>query len=718
VTRPQGGRCDMGAYEARPFTISTVSGDSQETPVTTPFSNPLVVQVANSYGDPVDGGIVVYSVPTSGASAILIDNPATILNGQASVTATANSYPGQYLATARVTGLEPVSFQLKNIIAKTSTSLTTAPNPSSFGQSFVLTATVGILPPGTGIVPTGTVTFYNGTTKLQDVSVDAKGIASFRFSNKLLVGNYQFSASYNGTPGYSSSVSELITQTVIPAPTTVSLIVSPTPSLIGQTTTLTATVAVLSQYVGTVSDGTVTFYAETTKLQEVPVNSEGIATYTFNDNLTVGDHSLSAVYNGSDGFRTSSSEPVAHSVNPGATAIELISSSRPSAFGQPVTFTATVNSVPPAVGIPSGNITFTVGNVDAIVVHLTQDGNAVYTANDLKPGVYDVQAAYGGESRFLNSISPIVHHTVLSGTVTTSLSSSSNPLDLGQSATLTVTVTPNLPATDIPTGKVTIRMGDVDLQTLDLDVNGTAVYTVTDLQPGTYTYSAIYNGDSSFGSATSPILTQTILKGTTIITSTSSPSPSKFGEDVVIVADVGTANIYNINPTGYVTFTIGSLSPKVVELDQDGKAQYLAENLSPGKYSISVAYSGDDNFSSSTASAASHTVAPGTVTITLNSATSPSKSDQPITFTARVIANSPATELPTGKVIFAIDDKDRQAVDISQDGTAVYTLTNLSPASYKVVAEYSGDENYSSSVSAVWTQIVDWIRCFLPVVIR
>ena len=82
----------------------------------TAFTNPLAVTVtANNAVEPVNGGVVTYTVPGSGPSAMLVGNPATIASGTASVTATANSSLGNYNVTATAGGVAtPASFALTN----------------------------------------------------------------------------------------------------------------------------------------------------------------------------------------------------------------------------------------------------------------------------------------------------------------------------------------------------------------------------------------------------------------------------------------------------------------------------------------------------------------------------------------------------------------------------------------------------------------------------
>jgi predicted outer membrane repeat protein len=117
VARTVNGRTDVGAFESQGFTLTTLSGSGQTAPVATAFTNPLVVQVAPAAtGEPVAGGLVTFSGPGSGAG---LAPPTTVVtiaaNGQASLTATANTAAGSYQVTANAVGAAgPVGFNLTN----------------------------------------------------------------------------------------------------------------------------------------------------------------------------------------------------------------------------------------------------------------------------------------------------------------------------------------------------------------------------------------------------------------------------------------------------------------------------------------------------------------------------------------------------------------------------------------------------------------------------
>ena len=115
ITRPQGAHCDMGAYESRSFTLTKTSGDKQGALVNTAFANPLVVSVSSASGDPVDGGVVTFTAPASGASTNPPINESTISAGKASPSLTANGEGGFYNVTANTTGATPqIEFTLLN----------------------------------------------------------------------------------------------------------------------------------------------------------------------------------------------------------------------------------------------------------------------------------------------------------------------------------------------------------------------------------------------------------------------------------------------------------------------------------------------------------------------------------------------------------------------------------------------------------------------------
>jgi hypothetical protein len=124
IARPQLGAVDIGAFESRGFVMSIVPGGSpQIATVGTGFFNPVTVQVTSNFGEPVVGGVVSFSGPTSGARATLSAATAVITDAggnsgsstdPATVEATAIGRAGSYVVTASAQGAAPIGFDLTN----------------------------------------------------------------------------------------------------------------------------------------------------------------------------------------------------------------------------------------------------------------------------------------------------------------------------------------------------------------------------------------------------------------------------------------------------------------------------------------------------------------------------------------------------------------------------------------------------------------------------
>jgi CSLREA domain-containing protein len=112
------GAADIGAFESQGFSLTSVSGNNQMTLTGTPFADPLIVRaIANNSLEPVAGGLITFTAPSTGASTNPTVVTATIAgNGQASPTVWANSTVGSYTVTAAAHGSTGTpTFGLSNI---------------------------------------------------------------------------------------------------------------------------------------------------------------------------------------------------------------------------------------------------------------------------------------------------------------------------------------------------------------------------------------------------------------------------------------------------------------------------------------------------------------------------------------------------------------------------------------------------------------------------
>ena len=119
-------------------------------------------------------------------------------------------------------------------------------------------------------------------------------------------------------------------------------------------------------------------------------------------------------------------------------------------------------------------------------------------------------------------------------------SSLNGVLYIGQYDDLTVTVSANTSGLlntfgmPVPTGTVTFLLdGDTELGTIDLDADATATFT-TQVQPGTHTIAAEYNGDDYYNSGTSDGVSYSAVYGGVVFKSPLSDSQYKIGRTIPV----------------------------------------------------------------------------------------------------------------------------------------------------------------------------------------
>ncbi|MEU3183356.1 Ig-like domain-containing protein, partial [Streptomyces sp. NPDC006923] len=581
--------------------------------------------------------------------------------------------------------------------AGTTTTLTSAPDPSSFGQAVTLTATVAPVPPAVG-TPTGTVSFFDGATLL-GTSPLVGGVATLSVST-LSVGVHSLTAVYSGDVTFGGSTSPVDTQTVLGAGTTTTLTSAPDPSFFGQAVTLTATVAPVPPAVGTPT-GTVSFFDGATLLGTSPLVG-GVATLT-TSTLSVGVHNLIAVYSGNATFSGSISPVDTQTVTAAGTTTTLTSAPDPSSFGQAVTLTATVAPVPPAVGTPTGTVSFFDG-ATLLGTSPLVGGVATLSVSSLSVGVHSLTAVYSGDVTFGGSTSPVDTQTVLGAGTTTTLTSAPDPSFFGQAVTLTATVAPVPPAVGTPTGTVSFFDGATLLGTSPL-VGGVATLTTSSLSVGVHNLTAVYSGDVTFGGSTSPVDTQTVLgAGTTTTTLTSAPDPSVFGQAVTLTATVAPVPPAVGTPTGTVSFFDGATLLGTSAL-VGGVATLTTSTLSVGAHNLTAVYSGNATFSGSTSPIDVHTVVRANTTTLLTSAPDPSVFGQTKILTATVAAVPPGVGTPTGTVTF-FDGATLLGSSTLSGGVATLSVSTLSVGAHSLIAVYSGNTNFNPSISPADPQTV------------
>ena len=369
---------------------------------------------------------------------------------------------------------------------------------------------------------------------------------------------------------YRSILVTTLTSATTPAvATTTTMTTSPTsPVVVGQQETVTATVAPVSPGTGTptgsvsFSDGGAGPLCTGTLDNSTP--DTATCTYTYSGPQSSPDN-VTATYGSDSNYASSAAASVPVTVNQDSTATSTPSASNggspanPAVVGEPLTLSSTVSVTAPGSGSPTGSISFSDGQgqlCSATVSSTTGIASCNYTPTAPTAVAGDsITATYGGDTNDATSTSSALAEIVDKASTSTALSiTPSTPL-VGQTVTLSATVTPAAPGAGTPTGTVTFAGNGGTLCSASLSGSpGAASCTTTYNGVTSDNITASYPGDSNFvsSSAGSTLSVGQALTTTAVVPN--DPTPV-VGEQVTYTATVSVTPPGSGTPTGSVTFT-------------------------------------------------------------------------------------------------------------------------------------------------------------------
>jgi len=403
--------------------------------------------------------------------------------------------------------------------------------------------------------------------------------STFSFSGK------SFEISYTATD---------VVLTQVTAATLTAMISSVNNGVFGQAVTFTATVTPVAPNTG-VPTGTVSFSVDGTSTFMATLTN-GKATFT-TFSLPVGDHVVTANYNGDVNFSSSSSASFPQNVSPSNSSTVLSASANPSLLGNAVTITATVNAVAPGIGTPTGSVVFAIDGISQPAVNLVS-GQATITTSTLSGGTHAITASYSGDGNFNAGVSTTFTQTVNPINTTTVFTVSPNPSVVGQPVVLTATVSPTGSTNFSPTGFIVFGLGGSVLGTVPLTGN-TASMTVSTLSRGNFSLSAKYKGDANFSGSTATGITQVVNSAPTTVQIQSSEGTVPYGTRVTFAIQVSTTPPGSGAPSGTVVFMDGTTTIGSVSVTNSAGA-FSTSNFVIGKNAITAVFTSNGNFALST----------------------------------------------------------------------------------------------------------------------
>jgi probable HAF family extracellular repeat protein len=487
-------------------------------------------------------GVDSIGAPASLAGGVAVFTSSTLPVGTDSITAVYSGDAKNNTSTSPALS-ENVS------LAPSSTAVISSADHATLGQSVTFTAVVS------GDAPTGGVQFLDAATPLGSPVLLAGNLATLSTSS-LTGGTHSITAVFKGDAFNAGSISPALSETIsLNIPTTTTLVASVDPVTVGSPVSFTATVK------GSSPSGSIQFLDGAAPVGS-PVTLTAGSAALLTSALSVGTHSVTAVYSGDTANAPSTSPVLSEVVSPNATSTTITSSGNPSPAGQFITFTATV-----AGKNPTGSVFFLDGStplVNPFVLGngqtstappslapnsrsiLLSNGQASITLSSLSVGTHSITSVYLGDSNNGSSTSAVLSQVIQSAaappvvtppvgifipaTQATGATSSASPLLAAFLASATATST-------LPSAPVQLAP----------QVGGIAVTSATLLPIGATTVTFSFkDSNGNIGSATSTV---TVAVGTPRITGSiagvgSDPSGATYFN--IVLTNTGTGNARNL----------------------------------------------------------------------------------------------------------------------------------------------------------------------------
>ncbi len=470
-------------------------------PTTVPYGSNVSFR-SSVFPSDASGSVTVHDVVSGTvAQSVLVNGAAS--SSTDSLTLGVHSLNVVYSGDLLHAGSASVTATLQVVAAASAVTLSNLPATLLNGASMQLIAQV--TPASAG----GTVVFRDGNAGVLGEATVVRGTATLQLTS-LSAGSYAITASYSGDQFNGPSTSTTITTQVVLPGTSTSLVSLPSSAVYSATVPLTAAVA--SSVPGITPGGLVRFL-DGSRVLASALLLNGVATAQVGT-LTVGAHSIQAIYVGDDGDAPSASSAGSMTVAPAATSVSLgLAQTNVSASGV-VTFNVRVGTA--VLSLPGGLVRIrSASTVLASGSLIRGANNAAYAtlsvdASTLGVGAFSVVASYLGDGNDLPSESGVIYFTVVPVATVTSLTLSSTQAAAGTSVMLTSSVA-SFPSGAPATGSVVFSSNGKAIATVPLDPGGHASTTLVPSAPGLYAISANLSPTGPFAASSSPLESITVM---------------------------------------------------------------------------------------------------------------------------------------------------------------------------------------------------------------
>ena len=289
------------------------------------------------------------------------------------------------------------------------------------------------------------------------------------------------------------------------------------------------------------------------------------------------------------------------------------------------------------------------------------NGTATFDIDVLPNGKYTLDYSFNLDKVY-NPTSNSSNLTVVA--YKTNITANADDIKVGEDAIITVTVDSDA------TGTITVNNETKEVK------DGTAVFTISGLGEGNYTYEVTYSGDDKYSKETVKVDFE--VSKVSDYEFEASAKDIKVGEDAIIEVALPS------DATGNVT--VNGKSAKV----EKGVAKIAISDLTEGNYTYEVIYSGDDKYTSNSTEVS--------FAVSKISEFELNASAEDVNVGDNVVVK--VTGIPadaTGIITVTVNGKDYEAL-VSAGSV---TIPNLHAGDYEADVVYSGDDKYANKSTTV-----------------
>ncbi len=512
---------------------------------------------------------------------------------------------------------------------------------------------------------------------------------------------HMISASYGGDPTYTPTGSNVLSETVVAAPTAnVVLTADQNPVTVGQNVTYTATVSGS----GATPTGSVNFSDGSSPIgscQNVGLvpGAPGTASATCvqaYSTVAGSPHMISASYGGDPTYAPTASNVLSEAVVAAGTSTAL--TAPPSlAYGAENATPLSVTVSTLGAGTPTGTVAITSGSTNICSITLSGGtGSCTLGAAQLDAATYPLSAIYTPDTGDFSGSSTTGSLTVVAAGTSTALTAPPS-LTYGAENATPLSVTVSTLGAGTPTGTVAIKSGSTTICSITLSGGrGNCTLGATQLDASTYPLTATYTPDTGdfAGSSTTGSL---IVNPAGTSTQLTVPASLTYGAENAAPLWVTVSTLGAGVPTGTVAITSGSTNICSITLSAGtGSCTLGAHQLNGGTYPLTATYSPDTADLAGSSTTGTLTIGQRGTVLVAAKATFP----QPLKVHFSATLTSAGTPVPGETITFSYAGVELCTATTNAQGVAGCTVSALvinilGPGSYD--AGFAGDQNYLPS---------------------